>query len=179
MSAQDPLHALLPYLPLLIVVIILFRRTQRPRTLKPGRLWVGPVILLVFLAIYLNGAIKVAPPPHPLDWLVIVGTGVLGAVLGAVRAHSVHLQLHPTTGAIEARLSAWGLFIIVAWIAGRMLLRQSGMVDVNSPFGLYNESAMSLALGAVLAQAIVLTRRCQSLLAENRLTSDKLPGSAV
>jgi hypothetical protein len=99
-------------------------------------------------------------------------------VLGAVRAHSVHLQLHPDTGAIEARLSAWGLFVIVAWIGGRLLLRQSGVVDVNSPFGLYNESAMSLALGAVLAQAIVLIRRCQAVLAGNKI-SDKLPGSAV
>jgi hypothetical protein len=191
MSAQDPLHALLPYLPLLIVMIILFRRTQRPRTLNPSRLWIGPVIVLVILGIYLNGAIKLASPPHPMDWLVIVGTGVVGAVLGAVRAHSVHLQLHPESGAVEARLSAWGLFVIVAWVAGRMLLRQSGVVDVNSPFGLYNESAMSLALGAVVAQAIVLTRRCRALLAENirangsepapagRSTSDKLPGSAV
>jgi hypothetical protein len=178
MSAQDPLHALLPYLPLIIVMIVLFRRTQRPRTLKPGRLWIGPAMLLVILGIYLNGALKVAPPPHPMDWLVIVGTAVVGVVLGAVRAHSVHLQLHPDTGAVEARLSAWGLFIIVAWIGGRVLLRQSGMVDVNSPFGLYNESAMSLALGAVLAQAIVLTRRCQSLRAESKI-SDKLPGSAV
>ena len=178
MSAQDPLHALLPYLPLIIVMIILFRRTRRPRTLKPGRLWIGPAMLLVILGVYLNGALKVAPPPHPMDWLVIVGTAVVGAVLGAVRAHSVHLQLHPDTGAVEARLSAWGLFIIVAWIGGRVLLRQSGMVDVNSPFGLYNESAMSLALGAVLAQAIVLTRRCQSLRAESKI-SDKLPGSAV
>jgi hypothetical protein len=179
MSAQDPLHALLPYLPLVIVLIILFRRTQRSRTLNPSRLWIGPVIFLVILGFYLNAALKLAPQSHSMDWLVIVATGVVGAALGAVRAHSVHLQLHPDTGAIEARLSAWGLFVIVAWIAGRILLRQSGAVDVNSPFGLYNESAMSLALGAVVAQAIVLTRRCQSLRAESRLTSDKLPGSAV
>jgi hypothetical protein len=121
---------------------------------------------------------KLAPPPHPMDWMVIVGTGVVGAALGAVRAHSVKLQLHPDTGAIEARLSAWGLLLIVALIGGRLFLRQSGMVNANAPFGLYTEAAMALALGAVVAQAIVLTRRCQALLA-GRPTSDKLPGSAV
>jgi hypothetical protein len=178
MSAQDPLHALLPYLPLLIVMILLFRRTQRPRVINPGRLWIGPVIFLVLLGFYLNGALKVAPSPHPVDWAVIVGTGVVGAVLGAVRAHSVKLQLHPDTGAIEARLSAWGLLLIVGLIAGRMLLRQSGVVDANAPFGLYTEAAMALALGAVVAQAIALTRRCQALVAD-RSTSDKLPGGAV
>ena len=51
MSAQDPLHALLRYLPLVIVLIILFRRTQRSRTLNPSRLWISPVILLVILGI--------------------------------------------------------------------------------------------------------------------------------
>src|ERR1700761_7902050 len=100
MSGPDPLHALLPYLPLVIVLIILFRRTQRPRTLTPSRLWIGPVIVLVILGFYLNAAIRVAPPLHPMDWLVIVGTGVVGAALGAVRAHSVRLQRHPDTGAI-------------------------------------------------------------------------------
>jgi len=123
--------------------------------------------------------------------LVIVGTGVAGAVLGAVRAHSVSLRRHPDTGAIEAKLTAWGLLLIVALIGGRLLLRQSGLVNANAPFGLYTDAALSLALGAVVAQAIVLTRRCQALLAENtransgepvpagRSTSDKLPGSTV
>ena len=179
MSAQDPLHALLRCLPLAIVLVILFRRTQRPRTLNPSRLWIGPVITLVFLGLYVSSAMKLAAPVRPMEWLVIAAAAVIGAVLGAVRAHSVHLQLHPETGAIEAKLSAWGLLLIVAWIAGRLLLGQSGWVNVNSPFGLYTESAMALALGAVLAQATVLTRRCQSLLAEGRPTSDKLPGSAV
>ena len=203
MTAQDPLHALLPYLPLLIVMIILFRRTRRPRVIQPGRLWIGPAITVVFIALYVNGAMKLAPPLHPMDWWVIAGTGVVGAVLGAVRAHSVSLQRHPDTGAIQAKLTAWGLLLIVALIGGRLLLRQSGLVNANAPFGLYTDAAMSLALGAVVAQAIVLTRRCQALLAENtrangsepvpagtrangsepvpagRSTSDKLPGSAV
>lgn len=191
MSAQDPLHALLPYLPLLIVMIILFRRTRRSRVIQPGRLWVGPAITAMFIGLYVNGALKRAPPLHPMDWWVIAGAGVVGAVLGAVRAHSVRLQRHPDTGAIEAKLTAWGLLLIVALIGGRLLLQQSGLVNAHAPFGLYTNAAMSLALGAVVAQAIVLTRRCQALLAENtrangsepvpagRSTSDKLPGSAV
>jgi hypothetical protein len=179
MSAQDPLRALLPYLPLIIVLIILSRRTQRPRVIRPGLLWIGPAIVLVSIGFYVTGAMRLGPPLHALDWAVIAGTAVIGAALGAVRAHSVQLRRHPDTGAIEAKLSSWGLLIILAWIAGRNLLRQSGWVDTHTPFGLYTDAAMSLALGAVLAQAIVLSRRCQTVLADNRSTSDKLPGSAV
>ena len=42
-----------------------------------------------------------------------------------------------------------------------MLLKNSGWVDVNAQFGLYNEASMALALALVVAQAVVLTHRCQ------------------
>jgi hypothetical protein len=84
----------------------------------------------------------------------------------------VKLRRHPDTGAIEATLSAWGLIIILAWIAGRMLLRRSGLVDVNTPFGLYTDATLSLALALVLTQAIVLTRRCQSVMAQYQQSAE-------
>jgi hypothetical protein len=176
---DDSAHALLPYLPLLIVVIIMFRRTQRPRVIRPERLWVGPAIILVAIAFYVSGAMKLGPPLHALDWAVMLGTAAIGAALGALRAHMVRLKRHPDTGAIEATLSAWGLIIILVWIAGRMLLKNSGWVAVGAPFGLYTDASMSLALGVVVAQAIVLTRRCQAVVAQNKQSSDRLPGSAV
>jgi hypothetical protein len=96
-----------------------------------------------------------------------------------VRAHLVRLRRHPDTGAIEATLSAWGLIIILAWIAGRMLLKNSGWVNVNAQFGLYNEASMALALALVVAQAVVLTQRCQAVRTEYKPSSDSLPGSTV
>jgi hypothetical protein len=96
----------------------------------------------------------------------MAATAAVGVAVGALRAHSVKLSRHPETGAIEATLSAWGLLIIVAWIGGRMLLRNSGLVDVSTPFGLYSDAALSLALGAVLTNAILLTRRCHALVAQ-------------
>jgi hypothetical protein len=44
---QDPAHALLPYLPLLIVVVLMFRRTRRPRVIRPERLWIMPSIVIL------------------------------------------------------------------------------------------------------------------------------------
>jgi hypothetical protein len=176
---NDPLHSLLPYLPLAIVVIMLFRRTRRSRVIRPERLWIMPAILIVAAGFYVFGAIKAGRPLSASDWLVVLGTGVVGAALGAVRAHSVQLKRHPDTGAIEATLSAWGLILIVAWIGGRMFLKQSGWIGASAPFGVYTDASMSLALGAVLAQAIVLTRRCQAVAAEYKQSSDTLPGSTV
>ena len=176
---QDPAHALLPYLPLLIVVIIMLRRTRRPRIIRPERPWIMPTIAILAIGFYVYGAIRIGPALHALDWVVIVGTAAVGGALGAVRAHLVRLRRHPDTGAIEATLSAWGLIVILAWIAGRMLLKNSGWVDVNAQFGLYNEASMALALALVLAQAIVLTYRCQAVRTEYKSSSDSLPGSTV
>jgi uncharacterized membrane protein len=172
---NDPMHVFLPYLPLVIVAIILFRRTRRPRVIRPGQLWISPAILIIALGFYVYGAMLRGPQLHPLDWLVMLGTAAVGAALGAVRAHSVRLKRHPESGAIEATLSAWGLIIILAWIGSRMLLKQSGWVGASEPFGIYTDASMSLALGVVVAQAIVLSRRCQAVVAEYNQSSDRLP----
>jgi hypothetical protein len=58
---HDPAHSLLPYLPLLIVVVIMFRRTRRPRIIRPERLWIMPVIVILAIGFYVYGAIKSAP----------------------------------------------------------------------------------------------------------------------
>jgi hypothetical protein len=162
----DLLHRLLPYLPFLLVVALLIRRTQRPRVIRPARLWIVPTILLIAVGFYAVNAVQHGPPLRWLDAAVILGTAAAGAALGALRGHSVRLRKHPDTGAIEATLSAWGLAIILVWMGGRMALRNSGLMVAAAPFGLYTDAAMSLAVGAVLAQAIVLTRRCQAVMAE-------------
>jgi hypothetical protein len=174
------MHALTPYIPLIFVVVIMFRRTRRPRTIRPERLWIMPAIVILAIAFYVYGAIKIGPPLHALDWIVIFGTAAVGAALGAVRAHLLRLRRHPDTGAIESTLSAWGLIIILAWIAGKILLKNSGWVDVNAQFGLYNEASMALLLSLVVAQAVVLTHRCHAIRAEYKpSSSDTLPGSTV
>ncbi len=100
---------------------------------------------------------------HWTDAFIIIGTAVAGIALGALRAHSVRLVKHPDTGAIEATLSAWGLIMLLVWMGGRIALRQSGVAAVTQPFGVYTDASMALALGAVFAQAIILSRRCQSI----------------
>jgi hypothetical protein len=178
---MDPhsMQALTPYIPLIIIVVIMIRRTQRPRIIRPERLWIMPAVVVLAIGFYVYGAIRIGRPLHALDWAVILGTAAVGAALGAVRAHLVRLRRHPDTGAIEATLSAWGLIIILAWIGGRLLLKNSGWVDVSAQFGLYNEASMALALALVVAQAVVLTHRCHAVRAEYKHSSDTLPGSSV
>ncbi|MGH8208527.1 MAG: hypothetical protein ACREU6_02845 [Steroidobacteraceae bacterium] len=163
---KDPLHALLPYLPFMLAIIILIRRTRRPRIIRPARLWIAPAILLIAVGVYTASAVRHGPPMHSVDWIVILGTATVGVALGALRGHSVRLKRHPDTGTIEATLSAWGLVYILLWMGGRIFLRQSGLIETGTPFGLYTDAALSLALAAILARTVVLTRRCRAVVAQ-------------
>jgi hypothetical protein len=179
MSDQAALHSLLPYLPFLIVAVILIRRTQRPRVFRPARVWIAPAVFVVIAVLYVNGAVRMGPTLRPMDWAIIAGAAVLGAAVGALRAHFMHLTRRPSDGLIETRLSVWGVIFIVLWVAGRQYMRQSGWVDAGARFGVYSDAGLSLALGVLVANAIVLTRRCQALMAETKPTSANIPGSTV
>jgi hypothetical protein len=179
MSDQDTLHSLLPYLPFLIVAVMLIRRTRRPRVFRPARLWIAPAIFLVIAALYVTGAVKMGPTLRSVDWAIIAAAALLGAAVGALRAHFIHLTRRPSDGLIETRLSIWGVIFILLWIGGRQYVRQSGWVDAGAQFGVYTDAGLSLALGLLVANAIVLTRRCQALMAEAKPASANVPGNAV
>jgi hypothetical protein len=157
---------LLRYLPLLIVCVLLLRRTRRPRIINPTRLWVlwiAPAILLVVALLYIASAIRFGARIDLVGGLIIATAAAGGIALGALRAHTVRLARHPDTGAIEATLTAWGLLLLLIWVIGRLVLRQSGLIEPGTPFGVFSDATIALAIGAVCAQALVLTQRCRAL----------------
>ena len=178
MNQQDTMHALLPYLPFVILLLILFRRTRTARIVRPGRLWIGPAIFLVVVALYVFGAVSKGPPLQGQDWLVIAASAVVGAAVGVLRAHLVHLTRRPD-GQLETRLPLMGVVFILVWVAGRQLLKNSGWVNANAPFGVYADAGLALGFGLLVAHAIALSRRCQALLAENNPTVANISGGAV
>jgi hypothetical protein len=157
---------LLRYLPLLIVCLLLLRRTRRPRTIRPSRLWVlwiAPAVLLLIAGMYIVGAIHTGSHLDLGGGLIVAAAAACGIALGALRAHTVRLARRADTGTIEATLTAWGLLLLLAWIIGRVLLRQSGLIADGAPFGIFSDAALALGIGAVWAQAVVLTQRCRAL----------------
>jgi hypothetical protein len=154
---------LLRYLPLLIVCALLLRRTQRPRTIRPSRLWIAPAVLLVLAVLYVAGAIRSGAHLGLTGSLIVAAAAAGGVALGALRAHSVRLARHSDTGAIEATLTAWGLLLLLAWVIVRFLLRQSGLLPDPAPFGILSDATLALGIGAVCAQSVVLTQRCRAL----------------
>lgn len=152
-------------LPLLILGLLVIRRTRKPRVIRPSRLWISPAVLLAAALMYVLGAVRLGPHVDVADTLVIAAAGAAGVVIGTLRARLLHLNRHPDTGAIEARFTMWGVLLLVAWIVGRDLLRGSGIPGASTPFSLLSDAAFALAIGAIVAQAAILARRCKGLAA--------------
>lgn len=154
---------LLRYVPIVIVCALLIRRTQRPRVIRPGRLWIPLAVVLGVSVLYVAGAIRLGPHIDLTGSLIIAAAALGGAVLGALRAHLLRLSRHPDTGAIQGTFTMWGVLLLVAWYVGRDVLRQSGLAGASAPFGLVSDAALALALGAVVAQRVILMHRCKAL----------------
>jgi hypothetical protein len=157
----------LPYLPVLIVLTLMARRTRVPRIIRPQRLWLSPALLLAFVALYVFVAVQQGVRLDRTHELIVLAGGLGGIGVGALRASWMHLDLDPATGQVQARMTAWGFGFMVFWIGGRIALRRMGLLGAAEPFGVFTDTALALAIGAVMARTLVLARRC-TLLASAR-----------
>jgi hypothetical protein len=112
-------HSILPYvIPLLLVVLIL-RRSGRPRGVNPKRMWISP---LIFSTLALS-ALVAEPFPGFLALLAFLAAAVLGAGLGYLRALHQNLTIDPKTGKISSQATTLGSFLILALFVVRFGLK--------------------------------------------------------
>lgn len=120
MPPHEP-PAYLQYLPLLIVLPILFwrmRKLSKPQPLKWQYLWIRPVIFLAIAAMVL-----VSTPPVALDWLWIGLAALLGAGAGWQWGRAMHIEMHPENGTLMAKGSQAAMLLLVVLVVFRAGLR--------------------------------------------------------
>ena len=143
-------------LPLMAVALIMMRST-RERPLRPGQLWIAPLVFasLVATAIYLV--------PHPPFGFVgdaaMVFTGASGLAFGTWRAHTTVLRHDPDTGRIMASQSN----VAAAVLAAVFLLRTAVREAFGTQTTLVTDMSMLFALGMIVALQTALWRRAKGL----------------
>jgi hypothetical protein len=116
----------LQFLPLLIVLPILFfrmRRMAKPQALKLNRLWIRPAILIAAASIVLLVPVPGALPMMPADWLWVALAALLGAVAGWQWGRTTALHLHPEDGTLMQTASMAGMMVLVVLVLLRLGLR--------------------------------------------------------
>jgi len=157
---------------LVIMAVIVVARNRRARELNLQRLWIRPVLAILFIGAMLYQS----PPPLSVASLaVMVAAVALGSALGWQRGRLTHLEVHPQTHIITARVSAVGVILVLGLVAGRMVLRSAltGPGFDGPTVGLLADGLVVMAALTMLAQQIEISLRARRLLAQ---AQSALPG---
>ena len=155
-------RALLPYVPVLLIVLLLARRLRRPRELRPAWLWVLPGIFAFLALWYAWMAYRFGPALTIYDDLTILAAAVGGALMGVIRASLIKLELKD--GKIQAALTMWGLGFLLVWLFGRTLLRELGHAGAATPYGLFTAALLAFATTSNCVRSVILAKRSRALL---------------
>lgn len=146
---------------LLLALVLRLRRMGRAQRLRPGRLWVVPVIFSL-LAI----AILRQFPPQGADWLWIGAGLVAGAMVGWQRGRLVDVGIDGETGHLTQRSSPATLVFLVLLVMLRWVLHwlvELGDARWHLGAMLVSNIFVAFAVGALSFYRIELWLRARAL----------------
>ncbi|GAA0539038.1 hypothetical protein FHS83_003654 [Rhizomicrobium palustre] len=139
-------------------------RNMRGRPLKPNKLWIRPVFLVVILAL----AMLHPPALTSLNLAIFAACAVVGAGLGYVLASHQTLSIDTATGTITSKTSVVGMALFLGLLALRYAARQTFGGDPMGPHSdsvlLYTDAGLIFVVAMVAAQAWETWRRAMALL---------------
>lgn len=115
-------ETLTPLIAIAIAVPMILLRNRKPRTLRPERMWIMPVFIILLMGLAIWGTSMTPGMPHtpfgPTDYLVLVLGLLLGGVTGWWRGKMTTIETH-ADGSLKAMASPLGLILIIILMAGR------------------------------------------------------------
>lgn len=165
---RSVISAILPIAVIGVVFALRFRNISKPRRLKPGQLWIMPLVMLAVTCFVIA-----AMPPSAYGWLAMAVGAMLGAAIGWKRGHLMHLDRDPATGDLQMRQSPAALLLILGVLAAKRLISAGAGIDPSAgpgadgslPVGalIFTDAMLGLALGMVVAMRWTLWQRAKSV----------------
>jgi hypothetical protein len=158
MTQQQFLQLFLPILIILPVLYFRMRRMSRARPLKLDRMWVQPAIFLAITVLAL-----LAPPPHnhpervlvALDFAWLGLAGVLGAVAGWHWGRTMAIDVHPEDGTLMVKGGQTAMMVLVVLILFRLGLREGLSVEAKA----WHINMLLVSDASVVFSALLFTLR--------------------
>jgi hypothetical protein len=164
---------IVPYLaPLLVVALIVWRSIKaKPSPVKPSRLWIRPLILMVAT----GSVLATTPRPPLLILLALAAAGSIGIAVGIFAGRAVHMSVHPETGVVESRATPIATAIILVLFALRYGMRlmfpemnaqPGGAMNPHVAAGIIQltDGLLTFSSAMVAAQAATLWLRARPLI---------------
>src|SRR5215472_7819288 len=170
----DMPNNLFNYLPLVIALLIVLRRSGRAKKVRVGRAWLTPI--LAILGVW--ATLSREPLPGGVALAILVGAAAIGIGAGYYRALHIELSLDPETGQILSKATPFGTILIAVFLVIRFGLdyavnggwRPGPPRFVMSPaqhgVDLFRlaDAALLFSTGMMLGQRVEILRRAQALL---------------
>jgi phosphatidylglycerophosphate synthase len=166
------------YLPILVIVVLIgFRlfRAAQARKINPGRLWIGPLIMLVGMVAMF--ALLPIPLANPFAIPIFAAGALIGAGAGYLRGKHQEFSVDPATGDVMSKASPIGTMIFLAIFLARFGLRSwmgnpepGGGQPMSPNLLLYTDAMLFFAFGMVVTTAWEVWRRTRPLVLAHRAT---------
>jgi hypothetical protein len=166
------------FLPILIIVPVLYfrmRRMSRAQPLKLDRLWIRPAIFLALAALAL-----LTPPSrhHPervlvaLDWAWLVVAGALGAAAGWQWGRTMAIDVHPEDGTLMVKGGQAAMLVLLVLILFRMGLRAGLTVEAQA----WHLNVLLISDASIVFTALLFTlRSVEMYIRARRVMASKVP----
>jgi hypothetical protein len=137
---------------------------SKERPLKPGTLWVVPVIYLALVAWMLF-----ALPPTAIGWALLAAGLVVGAGLGWHRGKLIRIDRNAETGELRQKASPLAMILLLALIAlklgAKAIFGESAAGHPSSGAMLLTDTFIGFALGLLSVTRLELYLRAKRILA--------------
>lgn len=148
-----------------IVLALRFRSIGRPRPLKPGRLWVQPLILVGLAALTIG-----LHPPGLIGSVLCLLAAIVGGAVGWHRGKLMRIERDPESGALTQAASPAAILLLLAIVAVRFAARHyfignptPGHLDDRTL--LVTDVLLCFAVAMISATRIEMGLRAKALLA--------------
>jgi len=163
--SSDFLKAALPILLIVVVMSLRLRSMNKVRPLKPERMWVLPLALVV-----LAGVTLWAHPPSPAGMAIGFGAPVVGGFLGWHRGRFIHIK-RGLDGGLTQKASPAALVLLVVIIGIRYTVRAyfGASPDANGQMSeqalVATDALLLFAVGLIAMTRVELAIRARRILA--------------
>lgn len=150
----------------LLLIVYRLRSGAREKALKIERLWIIPVLLLI-----IGGLMIWQTPIAGFGWVWLIPIFAAGAALGYWRGRFTLVTVNPETHDLASRTSAAGLYLIIAVLAVRLVLRAFLTAEAAAwhlNVALITDAFLVFAVGLIAAQRLEIWIRARGLLAAAR-----------
>lgn len=153
---------LLPFLVIAVVLLLRLRSMKQERPLKPGTLWVMPLLYLL-----IAGSMLFTLTPPPIGWGLLFAGLAAGIAAGWHRGKLIRIERNAETGELRQKASPLAMWLLLALVAlklgARAIFGDAAAGQPGSSAMLLTDAFIGFALGLLSATRLELYLRARGI----------------